>query len=219
MTPSPAVGFSQTFERALVLCAHTDDEFGCAGMIIKLLAEQTDVRYLALSRCEQSVPKGLPSDILEHECRRATAELGVPSQNVAIDRFKVRHFPEVRQQILERFVQINQTYRPDLVFMPSSHDSHQDHHVVYQEGFRAFKHATLLGYEMPQNTISFNNSAFVMLSEDELKQKISALAQYESQAFRAYASAAFVESLARVRGLQCGGVYAEAFELIRWIIR
>jgi LmbE family N-acetylglucosaminyl deacetylase len=216
---SPAgPGFCQVFQRALVLCAHTDDEFGCAGMVIRLLAQGTAVTYVALSRCEESVPQGLPRDILEHECRAATAELGIPPGNVDIDRFVVRELPASRQKILEKFVQINRSYKPQLVLMPSSHDIHQDHQVVYQEGLRAFKHTTILGYEMPQNIISFNNSAFVMLSDADLRRKISALSKYESQTFRPYSNAEFVESLARVRGLQCGATYAEAFELIRWIV-
>ena len=49
-------------QRALVLCAHTDDEFGCAGTMVRLTEIGAQVRYLALSRCEESVPAGFARD-------------------------------------------------------------------------------------------------------------------------------------------------------------
>jgi N-acetylglucosamine malate deacetylase 1 len=89
---------------------------------------------------------------------------------------------------------------------------------VFQEGFRAFKHTTILGYELPQNLLSFDNSAFIKLSEGHLARKIESLEKYESQRFRPYAAAEFITSLARVRGVQCNASYAEAFELVRLVI-
>jgi LmbE family N-acetylglucosaminyl deacetylase len=206
------------FRRALVLCPHTDDEFGCGGTIARLVEAGVEVRYLALSTCEKSVPEGLPRDVLAHECRACTAALGLAPEAVELGPFEVREFPRDRQAILERLVALRRDYQPDLVLLPSSTDRHQDHAVVHHEGFRAFKHATLLGYELPQNEISFENSAFVSLSEAHLQTKIDALALYESQGFRPYSSAAFIRSLATVRGVQVGAAYAEAFEVVRWVV-
>lgn len=206
------------FRRVLVLCAHTDDEFGCAGTVVRLVEAGAEVRYLALSTCEASVPAGLPPDVLAHECRAATAALGIPEANVELGPFEVRYFPRDRQAILERLVQVARDYNPDLVLLPASSDTHQDHATTYQEGFRAFKHATLLGYELPQNLVTFHNSAFVALDERVLDRKLAALAHYASQGFRPYSSEAFVRGLATVRGVQCRAPFAEAFELIRLII-
>jgi LmbE family N-acetylglucosaminyl deacetylase len=201
----------------LVLCPHTDDEFGCAGSIVRLVQSGAEVHYVALSRCEESVPPGYPLDVLERECRECTARLGIPPDNVHVERFAVRHFPSRRQDILEFLVSLKNRIKPTMVLMPSSHDTHQDHHVVFEEGFRAFKHVTLLGYELPQNLISFNNSAFVRLTPDLLDAKINALRAYVSQEFRNYASEEFIRGLATVRGAQCNAMYAEAFEMIRYI--
>lgn len=206
-------------QRALVLCAHTDDEFGCAGTMVRLTELGVKVRYLALSRCEESVPAGFPPDVLEHECRACVRAIGVDAEAIEVGGFPVRYFPDHRQPILERFYQLNKDYQPDVVFLPSSFDNHQDHATVYAEGFRAFKRSTLLGYELPQNVTSFENSAFVCLSDEQLKRKIDALASYQSQGFRSYAAPAYIEGLARVRGVQCGSLFAEAFEAIRVIVR
>ena len=208
-------GLLESFERVLVLCAHTDDEFGCAGTISRLIGGGATVRYLALSRCEESVPPGFAVDVLEDECHKCTALLGIAPECVDVGPFRVRHFPAARQEILEHFVMLRRQFSPDLVLLPSSYDTHQDHATVFAEGFRAFKSSSILGYELPQNLISFENSAFVRLTEEHLRNKISALAAYRSQEFRDYASESFIRSQALVRGVQCGAGLAEAFEVIR----
>jgi LmbE family N-acetylglucosaminyl deacetylase len=206
-------------ERALVLCAHTDDEFGCAGTVIRLVEAGVRVRYIAVSRCEESVPDGLPKDVLEEECRRCTARMGLAPEDVEVWRYPVRRFPQFRQEILEDFVKVARSFRPELVLLPSSDDTHQDHRTVYEEGFRAFKHATLFGYELPQNLISFSNSCFVALSEAHLERKVAALTEYRSQAFRSYAAGEFIRSLAQVRGVQSNVGMAEAFEAVRLVLK
>jgi LmbE family N-acetylglucosaminyl deacetylase len=205
-------------KRALVLCAHTDDEFGCAGTIIRLLRSNVEVRFVALSRCEESVPEGYQIDILEKECFACTQKLGIGMANVKVWNYPVRHFPAYRQDILEKFVKIRKEYNPDLVFLPASLDTHQDHHTVYIEGFRAFKHASILGYELPQNLRSFENTAFFRLTPEEIDMKVEGLSLYQSQSFRSYSRPDFIRSLAMVRGVQCNAIFAEAFELIRLII-
>ena len=206
------------FRRALVLCAHTDDEFGCAGTVLRLTQAGADVRYLALSDCAASVPPGYPRDALRHECAACTAALGVAPEHVEIGPFEVRHFPRDRQAILERLVALQRSFRPDLVLLPASSDTHQDHEVVAREGFRAFKHATVLGYELPQNLVAFHHSAFVALDEATMAAKVAALAHYASQGFRPYSTEAFLRGLGVVRGVQAGAPFAEAFEVVRLLL-
>ena len=88
------------------------------------------------------------------------------------------------------------------------------------EGLRAFKlSASILGYEMPWNNLSFNTTCFICLSEENLKRKIAALSCYKSQTDRFYATGEFIRSLAITRGTQVGAKYAETFEVLRWIIK
>ena len=84
---------------------------------------------------------------------------------------------------------------------------------------RAFKECTILGYEQPWNNITFDTTAFVLLEDRHLRKKIEALNCYESQRCRAYFDDDFIQSLARTRGVQINACYAEAFEVIRWVIR
>jgi N-acetylglucosamine malate deacetylase 1 len=203
----------------LVLAPHTDDgEFGCGGTIAKFVERGARVIYAAFSAAEQSVLPHLPRDILRTEVRQATAVLGVKNEDCLVYDFEVRRFPEFRQQILDKLIELSRTYKPDIVFLPSANDTHQDHQTIAQEGFRAFKRTTMLGYEVPWNNLDFRTSCFIKISEANLETKIFALSKYESQTHRTYANAEFIRSLSLTRGVQIGERYAEAFEVVRWVI-
>jgi N-acetylglucosamine malate deacetylase 1 len=206
-------------KQILVLAPHTDDgEFGCGGTINKLTSQGNRVLYAAFSAAEQSVLPHLPIDILRHEVRAATKMLGIKSEDCLVFDFEVRNFPEQRQAILDTMIQLGKDYQPDIVFLPSPNDTHQDHNVIAHEGFRAFKITTMLGYEVPWNNLEFKTSCFFKLTEEQVRNKIKALKCYKSQAHRSYASEEFLRSLAITRGTQIGQKYAEVFEVIRWII-
>ena len=207
-------------KKILILAPHADDgEFGCGGTIAKLIEKGKKVHYVVFSTCEDSIPKGFPKDILKKELKQATKTLGIISENLIILNYPVRLFPQNRQAILEEMVKLKKKIDPDLVFMPSLHDIHQDHLTIAQEGLRAFKHASILGYEDPWNNLTFDTACFSYLTEEHIKRKIEAIKKYKSQAKKLYATEKFVRSLAHTRGIQIGVEYAEAFEVIRWIIK
>jgi hypothetical protein len=102
--------------------------------------------------------------------------------------------------------------------LPSLNDIHQDHSTIANEGVRAFKNCTILGYELIWNNLTFNTQCFIHLEKKHIENKVAALKEYKSQGFRDYLSAEFIFSLAKTRGVQIGTEYAEAFEVIRLII-
>ena len=206
-------------KKVLVLAPHTDDgEFGCAGTIAKLIAEGNDVYYAAFSACQQSVLPQFPSDILIKEVKDATKILGVKKNNLFLFEYDVRTFGYHRQSILDDLIKLRDEIDPDLIFMPTINDIHQDHHTIAEEGMRAFKFKSILSYELPWNNFSFSTSSFIHLDEKYIKTKVDALKAYQSQAHRPYSDEDFIRSLARTRGVQIGTLYAEAFEVVRWII-
>jgi len=208
-------------KKILVLAPHTDDgEFGCGGTIAKLIDEGNIVYYLAFSDCEKSLENGMAPDTLVKELTNAAKYLGIPSENVFVNKFEVRCFERDRQEILEKMVESNKRINPDLVFIPSPKDLHQDHNTIAMEALRAFKlSSTILGYEVPWNNLSFNTTCFVTLSEEHINRKVAALRCYKSQANRFYSSEQFVRSLAITRGTQIGVRFAETFDVLRWIIK
>ncbi|MGM0408195.1 MAG: PIG-L deacetylase family protein [Bacteroidota bacterium] len=203
----------------LILAPHTDDgEFGCGGSIAKFLEQGSNVYYIAFSTAKESVPEGLPQNILEKEVKEATKRLGIKPENLIIYGFQVRKLNYIRQDILEELVKLKKKINPDLVFIPSPNDLHQDHSTVAMEGMRAFKQTTILAYEVPWNNLTFNNQCFIKLKEKHVKQKVYALDAYNSQKTRIYAREDFIVSLAKTRGVQVNTEYAETFEVIRWIL-
>ncbi|HYG52910.1 MAG TPA: PIG-L family deacetylase, partial [Flavobacteriales bacterium] len=141
----------------LILAPHTDDgELGCGGTIAKYIEQGHDVFYTAFSICSRSLPEDWAPDTLAKEVKNATQVLGLKPENLILFDFDVRRFPEFRQDILEELIKLKKKVQPDVIYVPSPTDIHQDHQVISQEGLRAFKQSTLLGYEMPWNNISFN---------------------------------------------------------------
>lgn len=207
-------------KKVLVLAPHTDDgEFGCGGTIAKFIEQGLEVYYAAFSACKQSVLKQFPSDILISEVKEATEVLGIKKENLILFDYEVRTFGYRRQEILQNLTDLKIQIQPDLVFIPSQDDLHQDHATIAMEGLRAFKQTSVFCYEVPWNNISFRTSAFIHLTKKQLDTKVAALKKYKSQAHRNYANQEFIESLARVRGVQVGTDFAETFEVIRWFIK
>jgi len=204
--------------RILALSPHTDDsELGCGGLLARALEGGAEVYVAAYSSAAESLPAGAPRDTLRHECREALLRLGVEPECVLLRDFPVRRFAEHRQPILEDLVALRRELAPDLVLLPASTDVHQDHQVVHAEGVRAFKEATILGYELPWNHLEFRCQAFATLEPHHLERKEHALAAYRSQAAlgRPYFAPGFAAALARLRGTQAKAPLAEAFEVVR----
>ena len=207
------------FKTVYVLAPHTDDgELGAGGTISKLIEEGANVYYFAFSTAETSVPKGFPKDILKTEVMNATAKLGIKKENVIIYNYEVRKLNYARQEILEDLIHRRKLLQPDLVLMPSLNDIHQDHSTIAQEGLRAFKNTTILGYELIWNNLTFDTTSFVKLDKKYIQAKCDALREYKSQDERDYMSEEFIFALARTRGVQIGTQYAESFEVIRWVM-
>ncbi|MFZ1880351.1 MAG: PIG-L deacetylase family protein [Gaiellaceae bacterium] len=203
-------------ERALVLAPHTDDgEFGCGGTMARLVDQGADVRYVAFSIATRSLPEGFAPDTLAREVREATAEIGIPAANLTVHDFDVRTFPDHRQEILELLIEIWNGWKPDCVFMPSLHDVHQDHQTIANEGLRAFKRTTILGYEIPWNNFDFSYQAYLALDKSHIERKVAALERYASQQHRRYANSEYVWNVARTHGTNVNREYAEVFQVYR----
>ena len=208
-----------SFKNVFVLSPHTDDgELGAGGTISKLKEFGANIFYFAFSTAEKSVPKGFEKDVLKKEVIKATGKLGIPKENVYLYNYEVRKLNYFRQEILESLILNREKIYPDLVLMPALNDIHQDHKTISEEGLRAFKNTTILGYELIWNNLKFNTTSYVELSLENIQRKIDSLNMYKSQAGKKYFNSEFIKSLANVRGTQFNTKYAECFEVVRWKI-
>lgn len=200
----------------LILAPHTDDgELGCGATISKLINAKCTVHYIAFSYIYRYNAK---VNNLTEECYEALKELGVPENNVRLFNFESRNFLRDRQKILDCMIKLNKDYKPDLIFTPMKCDIHQDHQTITNEAIRAFKHCSLLGYEMVWNNLNPTLNVYIEVSEMDVQKKIEAFKKYESQNNRDYyKNSHLLCSLAQTRGLSIGVEFAEAFECIKLI--
>lgn len=206
--------------KILILAPHTDDgELGCGGLISKYIRAGVEVYYAAFSTADESIPPEFPKNQLEIEVKEATKILGIKPENLFIYKHAVRKLSYIRQEILEELITLRHIIAPDLVLVPSRKDIHQDHRTVTDEGIRAFKNTSILGYELIWNNLSFETDYFCILTEEDVNRKINALKAYKTQEGKSYMSHDFIRSLAVVRGTQINEKFAEAFEVVRWIER
>jgi LmbE family N-acetylglucosaminyl deacetylase len=155
--------------------------------------------------------------VLETEVKQASSALGIAPDHLFLFEYAVRTFNYHRQEILDDILNLRHKIKPDVVFVPSVNDIHQDHYTIAQEAVRAFKFSTLLCYELPWNNFEFKTTLFYSLEQKHVEAKMRALACYKSQAHRPYMQPDFIQSLAKVRGVQVGLPLAEVFEVVRMI--
>lgn len=202
-------------KKVLVLSPHPDDaELGVGGTIAKLVERKNELFWSTFSWCKESMKDGMN---IEKELHESLKVLGVNKKNLFTYDFKVRHFPKVRQEILEELIKLRKDVSPDVIIVPSSFDVHQDHSTISKEAFRAFKHFTILGFEEPWNDKENTYNFFSELNESHLQKKINAIKCYTSQNKRTYATSDYLKSLATMRGQQVNVKYAEALEAIRLV--
>ena len=198
------------YENVLFLGAHPDDEMGCAGLLFELSTRGSRVDFVTFSQCDD-----LNGPELIDERKEALLVLGITG-SVIYD-FPNRRLPEHRAEILGVLDDRRLGEAPDLVLCPTTFDAHQDHATVAIEARRAFKDTTVLGYELPLNSFNGILSGYVGLSSDAMDAKQMHVAAYRSQRAKPYMNPTYIEGLARVRGVQSGHRWAEAFEVIRWV--
>lgn len=205
-------------DRILVIGAHTDDiEVMCGGTIVKLVESGCEVNYATFTFADKSLPKGFPKGTTRQEVEKATKVLGVDLLNLHLFDFEARVFPQYRQEILEELVKLRKELQPNLVLTHNADDTHQDHKIISEETYRAFKQtASIWGYESFKNNRVFHNDIYVVLTKDQINKKIQAVSSYTSQLVKVDNKQGLL-GLARFRGGQLGQKYAECFQALRII--
>jgi LmbE family N-acetylglucosaminyl deacetylase len=202
-------------ERIVALGAHCDDiAIGAGGSLLELCRAHHGVTVTAL------VLTGGGS--LREEEERSALRAFCPGAELDIT---VLDLPDGRvptqwgraKQALE---ELRRGGDADLVLAPSAHDAHQDHRTVAKLVPTVFRDHLTLGYEILKwDGDLAQPSVYVPLAEPVLHEKVAKLhAHYGSQHGRGWFDAETFAGLARVRGVQCGARYAEAFHVAKLTI-
>jgi len=199
----------------LLLGAHPDDiELGC-GALLHHMAKETDVLCVTLSDNQKN--PDLRNVKEEHYVSMAI--LGVPKEKIVFGPFTTRVFPDSRQEILEYFLKLRKDYQPDLIFVHSKQDIHQDHLTMTDEALRAFRGITLLGFDVVRSSYGFFPHFLVEVTEEDASKKIEALSQYETYRDRYYFNSELTRSIMVRHGALAECPFAEGFDILRIVGR
>lgn len=197
-------------KRILAIGAHPDDlEIACGATLAKLQDAGHIVYGIVLTNGEQ----GGKDEIRRVEAIRGGAFMGLS----VVD---VRDFPDTRldtatNEITLAIEEIINRFKPDIVLTHSSNDQHQDHIAVHRATLRAARnHSTILCYESPSVTRSFNPTVFVDVT-DYVDVKIESIRHHKDQRRKPYVQREHVQGVAAFRGGQAKTRYAEGFEAVR----
>ena len=195
--------------RVLCLGAHSDDlEIGCGGTMLWLAR-----RYAPLS--VDWVVLGADDAVRRAEAEAGAGAIlaGAAERNVRIERFRDGFFPFVGAEIKEYFAALARDVAPDLVLTHQRHDLHQDHRLVAELTWQTFRRALVLEYEIPKWDGDLGApSVYVPLPEDVVEAKIRILtATFASQRTKQWFDPETFRGLLRIRGVEAGAPYAEAF--------
>ena len=202
-------------KHVLFLGAHPDDiELGC-GALLHHIAKQSDVLCVTLSDNQKN------PDLLhvKNEHYESMAILGVPREKIILGPFTTRVFPDSRQDILEYFLHIRREFQPDLIFVHSRQDVHQDHLTMTDEALRAFRGITVLGFDVVRSSYGFFPHFLVEVTEEDVNKKIEALSCYETYRDRYYFNSELTRSIMVRHGALAERPFAEGFDILRIVGR
>ncbi len=191
--------------------AHPDDiELGCGALITDII-QQSDVICVTLSDNQKNpLHKNL---VAEHYASMEI--LGVKPENVMLHDFITRRLKAARQEILEVMIDLKNRYHPEVVFVHTAKDIHQDHQTVTEEALRAFRGTTLLGFDVLRSSYGFFPDFLVEVSEEGVQNKIRSLKAYKTYADKYYFDANIIHATAIRHGALAERTYAEGFDILR----
>ena len=220
-------------EHALVVAPHPDDEtLGCGGTLLKLKARGVKLYWLIITSMHQNLAGGDSSARINAREKQIFAvrdgygfdevvRLDIPAAEV--DRVPTG-------DLIGRIGAVFSKLKPDTVFLPFANDAHSDHYHTSKAALSCCKWfrypfiKNVLFFETISET-DFNINAaepklglnvYVDISEYfERKMELMQIFKEEMGEFPFPRSREAIESLAKLRGAQCGALPAEAFELLR----
>lgn len=196
----------------LAIWPHPDDiELGCFGSMCRYASEWNNVNFLVLTKWEWGTDSG-------DRIKEAKDSASLLKCNLFMENLKDRYISEWVEtiKIIEKY--INQI-KPDIVFIPSKQDTHQDHRAVHLASIVACRMVDeIYIYQAPSTTIDFKPNVYFDIS-DFIETKLKAVRIHTTQWEKVYMADRAVKWLAEYRAFDVfkNDKFFEAFELFRSI--
>jgi LmbE family N-acetylglucosaminyl deacetylase len=202
------LGLRRPLRRLLVVGSHPDDiEIGCGGTILSLLRGQpgVDVRWVVLTGDD---------DARAAEARSSAEAFlsGAGETRIDVHGFRDGFLPAAWGEVKETFESLKDS-DPDLVLTHTRDDLHQDHRLVCELTWNTFRHHLVLEYEVPKYDGDLGRpNLFLPLAPDLVDEKLELLRSgFASQRGKHWFDDEVFRGLMRLRGMEAGSTYAEAF--------
>ncbi len=206
-----------TVQTILCLGAHADDiEIGCGGTVLKMLAERSglSVHWVVFGAGGQRAVEASAS---------AEAFLqGAGALEVRIEGFRDSYFPYMGAAVKEVMESVRDAVRPDVIFTHRRDDAHQDHRLLNELTWCAFRDHLILEYEIPKYDGDLGQpNVYMPLDEATCRRKIDLLMKgFPSQRCKPWFTDDTYWATLRLRGIEAGGgvQFAEAFAARKLVV-
>lgn len=210
------LAFQQTAKPMRILClgAHGDDlEIGCGGAIMRFLDEQEVIVHWVVFGC--SAQRGE-----EARCSAESLLEKAVKQEIEIRGFRDSFFPYRGDQVKESFEELKKRFSPDLIFTHTRSDLHQDHRVINELTWNTFRDHLILEYEIPKYDADLGSpNVFIRLNEEVCRRKVEHILRFfQTQKRKHWFDEETFRGLMRLRGVEAGIRYAEAFYCRKMLI-
>lgn len=221
--------FGMERDRVLIIVAHPDDEvLGMGGTIAKY-SSLKDFYLLILTDGVSARNKRLIKR-QEKNAQKAGSFLGI--KEIYFARFfdeQLDSYPLLK--IIKKIEEVIKKVKPKEVYTHFPYDVNQDHQITNKAVLIACRPLfnssikKIFTFEIPGSTEwnfpnNFSPNYYEVLTENEINKKISAFKFYEKEVKKFFhpRSEEGILNKAKMRGLEIGFSYAEAFYLIREIV-
>ena len=230
-------------QKILVVVAHPDDELlGLGGTLNHLVHEnkcQVHVTILGEGITSRSLERNTNDwvkELEEHKSNILDAKKFIGYQTLSTFDLPDNRFDSIPLLDIIKIIEEEKTkFQPDIVFTHHGGDLNIDHQRTFEATMTACRPMedesvnTIITFETPSGTEwrassdprHFVPNFFVELQLKHLQSKINAMQcyAYEKRLFPHPRSSEGLKILAEYRGISIGSKYAEAFQVIRHIIK
>lgn len=196
----------------LAIGPHPDDiELWCFGTLCRYAEEGDTIHFLVLTKWEW----GWEHTNREKEAQESSKLLDC---TLHIESLKDRYISEWVEtiKVIEKYIEI---LHPDIVFIPSKYDTHQDHRATHLAAIVACRKVNeIYIYQSPSTTVEFKPTLYIDIS-NFMDTKIQAVRIHTSQSNKIYMADTAIKWLAEYRAFDVlkNGTFFEAFEIYRII--
>lgn len=215
--------------KILVIAAHPDDELlGCGGTLIRHVDQGDDVQSIIM--CEGESLRYDGKEVQQHKATvEAASIVGISKTNrfdfpdQQLDKFSLIELITPIEKVVDEF-------RPDIVYVQFGGDINRDHALTFEAASIALRPTAdsvkeiytfyTVGSTELKTPGEFNPNVWIDI-ENQIDRKIQAFSCYASEV-REYPhprSLKGIRNVAAFYGNQCCLKYAEAFMLMRKIVR